>query len=441
MLRPVMRVCHAREICEVDDNHAFEGREGDFKREPSRWAAVPRGGRFIQGIEQLKRIEELSRYNYETLISPKLKDLKGHKTLCLTSGTGDGYTKECLKETGLKADVLKLDMPYPLPKNELEKLFEKYEKVIVFEESYPCIEEQLLSEKIHGKTTKTVHAIDEFTKERVLQAFINAGLWDKENIYKNAHYDKELSIRPPNLCPGCPHRDIYYAIKKSFREKSSIFPSDIGCYTLGLNQNAIDLVLCMGGSIGAASGFVTADPKKTVVATIGDSTFLHGGLPALINAVYQKHKFILIIMDNSTTAMTGRQTTPERSAPESIDIKRIVEGCGAVCFEYTYNPNIKETITFMKGLKKELENANGPIVAVMREFCVLDKERSKEFLPNIKAKVNQDKCIACNECITKYNCPAFRYNEAGKVEIDPFLCIGCTACIEGLCPTDAFEKA
>ncbi|MDR2791061.1 MAG: indolepyruvate oxidoreductase [Campylobacteraceae bacterium] len=441
MLRPVMRVCHAREICEVDENHAFESKDTEFQRDISRWAAVPRAGRFVQGIEQIERIEKLKKYNYEVFIEPKLKDLKGCKTLCLTSGTGDGYTRECLRETGVKADILKLDMPYPLPKYELEKLFEKYEQVVIFEESYPCIEEQLSSEKVRGKMTKDVHAIDEFTKEKVLQTFINTGLWNKENIYKNAHYDKKLSVRPPNLCPGCPHRDIYFAIKKTFREKSSIFPSDIGCYTLGLNQNAIDLVLCMGGSIGAASGFGIADPKKTVVATIGDSTFLHGGIPALINAVYQKHKFILIIMDNSTTAMTGRQTTPERANPSSIDIKRIVEGCGAVCFEYVYKPNIKETISFMKGLKKELESANRPIVAVMREFCVLDKERSKEFLPNKKAKVNQNKCIACNECISKYNCPAFRYNEAGKVEIDPFLCIGCTACIDGLCPTDAFELA
>lgn len=441
MLRPVMRVCHAREICEVEGEHVFKSREVEFKREISRWAAVPRGGRFAQGLEQIKRTEELKRYNYETFIEPKLKELKGCKTLCLTSGTGDGYTRECLKETGIKADVLKIDMPYPLPKDELEKLFEKYEQVVVFEESYPCIEEQLSSEKLRGKMTKDVHVIDEFTKERVLQSFINIGLWDKENIYKNTHYADALPVRPPNLCPGCPHRDIYFAIKKTFREKSSIFPSDIGCYTLGLNQNAIDLVLCMGGSIGTASGFGIADPKKTVVATIGDSTFLHGGIPALINAVYQKHKFVLVIMDNSTTAMTGRQTTPERANPANVDIKRIVEGCGAACFEYVYTPNIKDTIAFMKGLKKELESANGPIVAVMREFCILDKERSKEFLPHTKAKVNQDKCIACNECISKYNCPAFRYNDEGKVEIDPFLCIGCTACIDGLCPTDAFELA
>ncbi|MDR3346755.1 MAG: indolepyruvate oxidoreductase [Campylobacteraceae bacterium] len=441
MLRPVMRVCHAREICEVDEAHTFEHREGEFKRDFSRWAAVPRGGRFLQGVEQLQRIDELGSYNNDHFIKPQQSEFGDKKTLVLASGTGYGYVKECLAETAIRADILKIDMPYPLPKKELEKLFESYDKVLVLEESYPCIEEQLSSSKVHGKMTKDVHAIDEFNKERVLEAFRNIGLYDKKSIYQNAPYDKPLAVRPPNLCPGCPHRDIYFAMKKTFRAKTSIFPSDIGCYTLGLNQDAIDLVLCMGGSVSAASGFSIANSDKTVVATIGDSTFLHGGIPALINAVSQKHKFILIIMDNSTTAMTGRQTTPERSNPDAIDIKRIVEGCGAECHEYLYQPNIKETISFMKGLKSALENASAPVVAIMREFCVLDRERSEKFLPKTKAKVNEDKCVACDICISQFNCPAFSYNENGKVQVDGFLCIGCAACIDGLCPTNAFELA
>jgi indolepyruvate ferredoxin oxidoreductase alpha subunit len=439
MLRPVMRVCHAREICEVDGSHEYKGREGDCVRDTGRWAAVPRAGRYPQGLDQLKRIDEIAEFNYEHLIKPRLAALKGQKTLILASGTGYGYALECMQEHGVAADILKIDMPYPLPKARLEELFEGYEQVLVLEETYPCMEEQLSSAKIRGKMTKDVHAIDEFSKERVLEAFKNIGLFEGANPYRAASWDKPLAPRPPNLCPGCPHRDTYFAMKKVFRAKTSIFPSDIGCYTLGLNQNAIDLVLCMGGSIAAASGFSVADPAKTVVATIGDSTFMHGGIPALINASYQKHKFILLIMDNSTTAMTGRQTTPERANPGSIDIKRIVEGCGVKCFEYAYRPNIKETIAFMKSLKTELESADGPIVAVMREFCVLDKERADQFLPHRKARVDEEKCIACDVCITQFNCPAFHYNERGKVEVDEFLCIGCTACVDGLCPTDAFD--
>jgi len=440
MLRPVMRVCHAREICNVDDKLEFTPTKGEFKRDIGRWAAVPPAGRFRQGLEQFERLEAIKEYNWTELIEPKVKKLKGAKTLCLTSGTGNGYVLEALEEMKLEADVLKLDMPYPLPKEKIEALFEDYEKVIVFEEPYPCIEEQLSSPKLHGKLTNDVHKIDEFTKDKVLMAFSNVGLIEKNEFYKSEKYSDELPVRPPNLCPGCPHRDVYYSVMKVFKKKKSIYPSDIGCYTLGLNQGAIDTVLCMGGSVSMASGFSIADPDKTVVATLGDSTFMHSGVSPLINAVYQNHKFILLILDNSTTAMTGRQKTPERVNPGKIDIKKIVEGCGVECHEYEYTPNVDKTIDFMKSLKKKYEEATGPVVAVIREFCVLDKERAPEKLPQVFAEVDEDKCVACDVCTTQYKCPPMHYNEDHKIEIDPFLCIGCAACLDDVCPTDAFVK-
>jgi len=440
MLRPVMRVCHAREICEVNDKLEFNPQKGEFKREITRWAAVPPAGRFRQGLEQFERLESIKEYNWTKLIEPKVKNLKGAKTLCLTSGTGNGYVIEALEERNIEADVLKLDMPYPLPKEKIEALFDDYEKVIVFEEPYPCIEEQLSSPKLHGKLTNDVHKIDEFTKDKVLMAFSNVGLIEKNEFYRSEKYADELPVRPPNLCPGCPHRDVYYSVMKVFKKKKSIYPSDIGCYTLALNQGAIDTVLCMGASVSMASGFSIADPSKTVVATLGDSTFMHSGVSPLINAVYQNHKFVLLILDNSTTAMTGRQKTPERINPGKIDIKKIVEGCGVECHEYEYTPNIDKTIDFMKFLKTKYEEATGPVVAVVREFCVLDKERAPEKLPQVFAEVDQDKCVACDICTTQYKCPPMSYNEDHKIEIDPFLCIGCAACLDDVCPTDAFIK-
>ncbi|MCF6172493.1 MAG: indolepyruvate oxidoreductase, partial [Campylobacteraceae bacterium] len=234
MLRPVMRVSHAREICDVDDSVDFKPTKGEFIRNVGRWAAVPPRGRFAQGLEQLKRVDDIARYNWETFIEPRVKNLEGANTLCLTSGTGDGYVKEAIEEMNLKADVLKIDMPYPLPKEKLEELFDSYETVIVFEESYPCMEEQLSSANLHGKLTNDVHKIDEFSKDKVLAAFSNVGIIEKSSFYKNDKYANELPIRPPNLCPGCPHRDVYYSIMKVFRKKKSIYPSDIGCYTLAL---------------------------------------------------------------------------------------------------------------------------------------------------------------------------------------------------------------
>lgn len=347
-----------------------------------------------------------------------------------------------LADSGVKADVVKVIMPYPLPSEEIAKYTQKYEKVLVIEEPMPCIEEQIAAPNVYGKNTNTTHQIDEMTKEKILTALQKVGAYTGENIYAVPEIPVEFQIpevepRPPALCPGCPHRDIYYAITKVFKKKKAIYPSDIGCYTLALAQGAIDSILCMGASVSMASGFSLADPDKTVVATIGDSTFFHGGIPPLINAIYQNHKFILVILDNSTTAMTGRQTTPEREN-KNIDIKKIVEGCGIECHEYEYTNKLDVTIDYFKGIKEVYEKATGPVVVVAREFCILDGERAPDFVPMEFATVDEEKCVACDACTTVYKCPPMAYNDDGKVEIDPFLCAGCGACLDVVCPTDAF---
>ena len=439
MLRPVMRVCHAREIIEIDDKTDYQPKRGEFKRDVPRWGGVPKKGRFLQGIEQLERIETIKEYNWESLLKAEFEKCKGGKLLIVTSGTGYGFAKETLSDLALKADIVKVVMPYPLPSQKIKEQFEKYEKVLVIEETYPCIEEQIADPKVFGKNTDTTHKIDEMSKEKILTALQKIGFYNGENIYEAPKIDLDFEVpdRPPALCPGCPHRDIYYAITKVFKKKKSIYPSDIGCYTLAIAQGAIDSILCMGASVSMASGFALADPDKTVVATIGDGTFFHSGIPPLLNAVYQNHKFILVILDNSTIAMTGRQTTPERFH-QSIDIKKIVEGMGIECHEYHYNHDMNKTIDFFKGIKEVYEKASSPVVVIAREFCILDKERAPDYVPGIFATVDESKCVACDQCTTIYKCPPMSYNENGKIEIDPFLCAGCGACLDVICPTDAF---
>ncbi|WP_456480562.1 thiamine pyrophosphate-dependent enzyme [Nautilia sp.] len=438
MLRTVMRVSHSREIVEIDGDFEFKDTEGSFKRDIPRWAAVPRAGRLKQAYEQLDRIDKIREYNYNELIKPKIKELKGTKNLIVSSGTAYGYVKEVLEELGLDIDLLKIDMPYPLPADKLKELVKKYNKVLVVEETYPVIEEEIRCENVYGRMSGHMHQIDEMNKERVLEALTKIGFYEGENIYKPVFTPENPKMRKPNLCPGCPHRDVYFAIKKVFRPKKSIYPSDIGCYTLGINLDAIDTVLCMGGSVSMAHGFSIADKNKTVIATIGDSTFFHSGTAPLINAVYQKAKFILVILDNSTTAMTGRQTTPERATSGEVDIKKVAEGCGAEVMEYFYKPDINETINFFKEVKKRFDETDRPLVVISRQYCVLDKERATQFLPGIFATVDEEKCVACDVCTTQYVCPPMHYNERGKIEIDPLLCIGCGVCISGICPTDAF---
>ncbi len=441
MLRPVMRVSHAREIIQMQGETNYETTDKNkFKREISRWAAVPRAGRLAQGYEQLDRVEKVARYNWENFLKPQFDNLKSGKLLILTSGTADGFIKEAIDDLGLDFDVVKVIMPYPLPVDKLKETFKSYEKVVVFEEPYPCVEEQIACEKVYGKNTNTVHKIDEMSKENVLKALQSIGVYEGKNIYEAPKIDLgfEVPARPPALCPGCPHRDIYYSIMKVFKKSKSIYPSDIGCYTLAIAQGAIDTILCMGASVSMASGLSIANPEKTVVATIGDGTFFHSGIAPLLNAIYQNHKFILVILDNSTVAMTGRQITPERFH-QAIDIKKIVEGCGVECLEHNYSHEMHENIEFFKNVKEIYKDSNSPTVVVVRQFCILDNPRAKEFVPNIFAKVDEDKCVACDQCTTVYKCPPMHYNEHGKIEIDPFLCAGCGGCLEIVCPTDAFK--
>ncbi len=441
MMRPVMRVCHAREIIEMDAETNFKPNEGKFVREVSRWAGVPRDGRLRQGHEVLDRIETIKQYNWEELLAPEFAKCKGGKLLILTSGTGYAFAKETLDDLGLKADIVKIKMPYPLPEAKIREEFEKYEQVLVIEEPYPCVEEQLAHPKLHGKNTGTMHLIDEMKKEHILKAFQSMGFYAGANIYEVPKLDLgfEVPARPPALCPGCPHRDIYYAIMKVFKKRKSIYPSDIGCYTLALSQGAIDSILCMGASVSMASGFSLADPDKTVVATIGDGTFFHSGIPPLLNAVYQGHKFILVILDNSTIAMTGRQPTPERFH-QAIDIGKIVEGMGITCMEHTYSYEMQDNIDFMKTVKTQFESPEqkGPLVVRVKQFCILDNERKDDWVPGIFAEVDPELCVACDQCTTVYKCPPMAYNAEGKIEIDPFLCAGCGGCLDVICPTDAF---
>ncbi len=438
MLRPVMRVCHAREIIEMDRETNFSPNKGKFERNVARWGAVPRDGRFAQGVEQLNRIEVIKEYNWDTLLKSEFDKCMGKDTLIITSGTGYGFVKETLNDLNLEADVVKVLMPYPLPVTQIHKRFKAYSKVLVIEEPYPCIEEQIACDKVYGKNTDTVHKIDEMSKEAILNALSNINLYDGENIYKTPpSLNFDVEARPPALCPGCPHRDVYYAITKVFKKKKAIYPSDIGCYTLAIAQGAIDTILCMGASVSMASGFSLSDPDKTTVATIGDGTFFHSGIPPLLNAIYQGHKFILVILDNSTIAMTGRQTTPSRSN-RNIDIKKIVEGMGIDCIEHHYSHEMQDNIDFFKKVKEVHKSATGPTVVVVREFCILDRERAVDYVPGIFAQVDADKCVACDQCTTVYKCPPMAYNDDGKIEIDPFLCAGCGGCLDVVCPTDAF---
>ena len=255
--------------------------------------------------------------------------------------------------------------------------------------------------------------------------------------------------RPPVLCAGCPHRSSFLEIKKSFgrQEKEVIYASDIGCYALGLAApaNAADLILCMGASIGMASGFSHTGIKRPIVAIIGDSTFWHSGLPGLANAVYNNANITVLIVDNKTTAMTGQQENPstgitalgKKTTPLSIE--RVCEAMNVP----TIVIDPWETEKSQKLMREHIANhPGGPKVIISRRDCIADAlRRTKELEP---LTVDQDLCVGCGVCVDQLGCPAIIYKPESldekhpKPVIDANLCSSCTVCLQ-ICPVDAIK--
>ena len=229
----------------------------------------------------------------------------------IASGVAWAHTGDWLEELGLlgRVDFFQVTMPYPLNRDFIQTVRTRYEKILVIEETYPVIELQLADARVQGRSSGLVPRAGELTPDvilPVLETFLD--LPARRVPAPEGGGDR------PTLCAGCSHRAAFYAIKTAF--PGGIFPSDIGCYTLGLNLGAVDTCHCMGAGISQAAGFYRAYAAgggefPTIVATIGDSTFFHAGVPALINAVFHQARFILVILDNATTAMTGHQPTPQ----------------------------------------------------------------------------------------------------------------------------------
>ena len=433
LLRPVLRVCHGRQIVDIPE-FEFTGRKGEFERKIDRWAAVPRNPRLNQGYALLEKINEISLFNYDELLKPNLLNLEKKSLLVVASGTSYAFVEEVLEDTGVDADLLKVDMPTPLPVGKLKDTISSYKEVVVFEETYSLIEEQIKAlGNVKGKLTGDVFRIDEITHERVEETLYKLG-YVKRKVYFGHEFEDKPDVRKPSLCPGCPHRTVFFGIKRVFGD-GAIFPSDIGCYTLGLNQKAVDTILCMGASAGMSCGFSAAKVENPIVATIGDSTFLHSGIPPLIDAVANKHRFVLVIMDNSTVAMTGLQPTPERIG--DVSIEKIVEGCGVKPLVLEYDGTIKTTVDFFRKVKQAYEKSDGPVVAIVKEFCTFDRERVK--FPGRFAKVDSERCTGCGFCMDSFGCPAFEW-DGNKVSVNPYFCVGCGVCLEDLCPFNAFVE-
>ncbi len=422
MIRPVMRVCHSRESVEAEEIHDT-GKAPEFEKNPERWAATPR----FRSVLHKQLIEKLDSIALDNTIE---YDKLGNTLAVISSGYPYSLAFDCFKEYGFSADLIKVDMPFPLSPDFVCDIEKSYERILILEETFPVMENQFHNKTmIDGKWNGKVPGNGELTFDII--SSIIAGFTGK----KISESESVSLVAPapaiPRLCAGCAHRPAFYAIKKAFPK--GIYPGDIGCYTLGTNLGAVDTVLDMGAAITFAEALKRANPEKAVIATIGDSTFFHSGIPALVNANMYDSPVVIAILDNITTAMTGFQPVPHQT--EGISIEDAVKGTGVEFIESIDPYNIRGSVDLLKKAHAFAEQNSKPAVVIFRHACVT---REKEKGP-WKVSIS-DACNDCGICYDRFECPAIIKNDiTGKPYIDQTGCTGCGVCAE-ICVRGAIVK-
>ncbi|MHB8156887.1 MAG: indolepyruvate ferredoxin oxidoreductase subunit alpha [Desulfocucumaceae bacterium] len=418
MLRTTTRVAHSQSFVEIKDPVPRDLKE--YKKDTRKWLMVPAFGR-MRRQSLAERLERLRDYSEKTPVNYILQG--DGKVGVITSGISFQYVREALPG----ASVLKLGMTYPLPAELIKKFASGVEKLFVLEELEPYIEEfvRILGLPVAG--SEFFPETGELGVAAVKKGFISAGVipGDAGDCAMQAEDMPAVPMRPPVLCAGCPHRGVFYALRKL----KLVVTGDIGCYTLGglAPLEGMDSCVCMGASIGMSHGIDMAAPglRGRTVAVIGDSTFFHSGITGLINVIYNNGNTTVLILDNSTTAMTGHQEHPAtgktlmgKEAPV-VDLEGLVKALGVKRVRTVDPLNL---LQLTEVIKEEVE-APGPSVVIARRPCVLVK---REPAPAIT--VDRDLCTGCKTCL-RLGCPAISVKD--KVSsVDSMSCTGCGLCTQ-----------
>lgn len=434
MLRPTTRVSHAREDVEVGQAEQSAGK-GRFVKDPARRVALPIHARPLHHellAKQAAIEEELEKAPWNSI------ELKGD-TGIIASGIAGLYAKEAVIELDEDLSFLCIGT-YPLPRKMIRRMLEHVRRVMIIEELEPVVEEQvrMIAREVNpqveilGKDA-AIPREGELDYLRVKDAI--AKMIGKPVRREPA--DLPMAIlppRPPSLCPGCSHRATYYAMRKVFGKKA-IYPSDIGCYTMAVGMGTVDTCLCMGASITLASGIAFGGEEEGICCSLGDSTFLHGGMTGLLNAAYNKAKITVTILDNSTTAMTGHQPNPATGMTATgekttaISIEELARALGAGMVETVDPYQLEETMESFKRAR----DYPGLSVIIARQPCVIKARRG-----GVRPKTFQvsEECIGCKLCLD-YDCPAIEF-ENDKARINA-LCSGCGVCA-AICSSSAIKE-
>ncbi|MCR5592874.1 MAG: indolepyruvate ferredoxin oxidoreductase subunit alpha [Saccharofermentans sp.] len=440
--RPTTRVCHAYQSMEVRDYAEFvERRPEGFIKDSSRWVIFPK----LSYINHAKIEERNDALGLEFSSYARNKVFEGTTRKGIVSqGISFAIVKDIIDEkTEDKPALLKITTPFPFPEKLACDFLGKVDEVLVVEELDPYIERQLLlvcgkyglKVNIKGKLTGDVRRSGENTANLVNEYISKFMGW--EHASSNEIETPGLPVRPPVLCAGCPHRASFYAVKAAMKGKETIFAGDIGCYTLGNAQplDMVDTCLCMGAGLGIAQGVGRVKPDTKCFAFVGDSTFFASAITGVVNAVYNQADMTLIVLDNSTTAMTGHQPHPGTGKTmmgeftDKIDIESILRGIG-VRTVVKQNPfEFKKSVEVVKKVADE----PGMKAIIFEAPCAV------LFKPETPYVVDAGKCVDCRKCIREIGCPGVIIRE-GKVCIDETLCNGCGFCSQ-ICPCDAILRS
>ncbi|MCL1959197.1 MAG: indolepyruvate ferredoxin oxidoreductase subunit alpha [Spirochaetes bacterium] len=439
LFRPTTRVCHSCASVEILEDLPKNKPSGFVK--DSKWVIFPRlayANKFKIEENLIAMRDEFSGYEKNILTGAGARGIAA-------GGVSYAYTREALHNApGVNYKLLKIST-FPFPDKLALEFLQGLNEVLVIEELDPVIENELirlcglyhLRVRVLGKQTGHIQVAGENTADsvaKVIASFLEYDL-PEQAAQPLPPPTAPPPVRPPVLCAGCPHRASFFAVKEAAKCSKAVFTGDIGCYTLGNAQplDMVDTCLCMGAGITIAQGLKRVEPDAVHFAFIGDSTFFHAGITGIINAVYNQTDIVVVVLDNSTTAMTGNQPHPGigltmmNTKTEKISIEKIVTALN-VSAVIKVNPLDQNAA---KEAVRSLMAKKGVRVLIFEAPCIAVSKNAA------KAAVDTLKCIGCKICVQKFGCPALSL-ENGKACVNPSLCAGCGVCAS-VCKPDAIK--
>ncbi len=441
LLRPTTRVCHGCSVVELKDEYPQDVSPKGFRKDP-KWTIFPQLS-YKNHVEIEKRNALLS----EELSSSPANFMNGQGRIGIAcGGISYSYTREVLASTALREPIrlLKVGTPHPFPEELAARFLDGLDTVLVAEELDPVIEKNLLlicgkqgiSVRILGKLSGDLPFAGEYSSALLRAAILRLEGLEPEAPSALDATSPDLPVRPPVLCAGCPHRASFYAVKTAMKGRSAVYSGDIGCYTLG-NAKPLDMTdtcLCMGAGVTIAQGLGRVEPDVRHFAFIGDSTFFASGITGAENAVYNHADLVLVILDNSTTAMTGHQPHPGTGqtmmgeTDRKVDIRSVLSGIGVSRILEADPLDLPRAVA----AAREASEYRGVSAVIFKSPCIAVSR------PEDPSVVDVSSCTGCRKCIHELGCPAIRFSD-GRALIEPSICFGCRIC-ESICPTKAIRK-